>query len=105
MNILTAQVTSVAIGVLEIEGMLREDNVFGVAVPQIATVFPYFHDSPEKASQKLKRLMGDGFKPHKVKTKYNRNATLFVDIDQFISVIKALSKKQDPIAIAMIDDL
>lgn len=50
-DILTAKVAIVRFGAIEIEGLLFDDGRYGVAVPQIAKVFPYFQDSQEKASQ------------------------------------------------------
>lgn len=63
MTIVSAVVTEVPIGNIFVEGLMREDGVFGIAVPQIATLFPYFKTDKNNASTLLKRLMGKDFKP------------------------------------------
>jgi hypothetical protein len=100
-----AEIATVKIGSLEIEGLMLADGSFGIGVPQIAKLFPYFQDSQNQASQMLKRLMGDRIKTNKIKTQFNRNATLIVDIESFLNIIKVLSKKSDVIAEDLADRL
>jgi hypothetical protein len=104
-NILTAVVAPVKIGRLEVEGLLVESKEFAIAVPQIASLFPYFQDSQNQASQKLKRLMGKDFKTHKVKTEFNRNVTLSILLLDLERVIRKLDKAGDRVAEQMVDDL
>jgi hypothetical protein len=105
MTILTAQVATVKLGNLEFEGLKLEDGSYGIAIPQIASMFTYFQDSQSQASQKIKRLMGKDFKTHKCKTAFNKNATLAVDIEQFTEILKAIAKKGDLKAQEIRDDL
>lgn len=107
-SILSARIAVVKLGALAIEGLLIEDGNFGVAVPQIAAIFPYFQkgqDSQSKASQSLKRLMGEGFKTHRVKTDFNKNATIAVSLEDFVLVVKKLFRKGDDVAEDWIDAL
>lgn len=105
MSILKAKVATVKIGLLEVEGLLFEDGTFGVAVPQIANLFPYFQDSQNQASQKLKRLMGKDFKTNKTKTGFNRNITLSISLLDFERVLRKLDKLFDSVAESIADDL
>ena len=105
MTIITAIVSPVKFGTIEIEGLMFSDGSYGVAVPQIARLFPYFQDSQNQASQKLKRLMGDGFKTHKTKTEFNRNTTLSITLLDFERVLRRLDKLSDSVAENLADDL
>lgn len=58
--------------------------------------FPKLKTDKNNASTLLKRLMGKDLKPDKVRSEYNKNATSFIGLEDFLSVIKALGKKQDP---------
>lgn len=105
MTILTAAIAKVKIGHLEIDGLMLNDGSFGVAVPQIATLFPYFKSDKNNASILLKRLMGKDFKTDKAKTGFNKNITSFVTINQFEKVLRKLDKAGDQVAESMSDDL
>jgi hypothetical protein len=103
-----ATVTTVKMGNLEIEGLLLNDGSFAVAVPQITNLFPYFqqYQDPQKyGAQTLKRLMGNDFKTHKVKTEFNRNITLAVNLLDFERVLRKLDKLSDSVAEILTDDL
>ena len=100
-----AEIATVRIGYLEFEGLMLDDGTFGLAVPQLAKIFPFFQDFQNQASKMLKRLMGDGFKTTKVKTKFNRNATLMIDLQSFLNVVKALTKKSDIVAQELAEQL
>lgn len=100
-----AEIAIVKIGYLEFEGLMLDDGTFGIAVPQVAKIFPYFQDFQNQASKILKRLMGDGFKTTKVKTRFNRNVTLMVDLQSFLSIVKALTRKSDIVAQELAEQL
>lgn len=100
-----AEIAIVKIGHLEFEGLMLPDGTFGIAVPQLAQIFPYFQDFQNQASKMLKRLMGEGFKTTKVKTKFNRNATLMIDLQSFLAVVKVLTKKSDVVAQELAEQL
>ena len=104
-NYVKANIAFVKIGHLEIEGLLLDDGSFGVAVPQIAKLFPYFSDSQNQASQKLKRLMGKDFKTTKVNTIFNKNYVLSVNLDDFLGVIRKLMSINDTVAIDIASQL
>jgi hypothetical protein len=67
---------------------LLDDDSFGIAVPQIALLFPYFKADKNNASTLLKRLMGKDFKPDKFKTKFNHNLTSGISLLNFERVIR-----------------
>ena len=89
MNIVTAETTIVQIGQVSFNGVMLPDGSYGIAIPQIADLFL---DSQSQASQTLKRLMGKGFKTHKAKTRFNRNATLIISLPEFERVIAKLDR-------------
>jgi hypothetical protein len=97
--------TQVPFGLIEIEGLMFDDGSFGIAVPQIAMMFPYFKTDKNNASILLKRLMGKGFKTDKFKTEFNRNTTSAVNLKDFVEVIKALAYKNDTVAAKLRDSL
>lgn len=105
MTNLTAKVAQVKIGTIEIEGLMFSDGSFGVAVPQLAALFPYFKTDTNNASIYLKRLMGKDFKTDKVKTEFNRNVTLSVDLIGFERVLRKLDKACDPVAESLSENL
>jgi len=99
MTIEKARITNVAIGNLLVEGVMLPDGSFGMAVPQIAQLFPYFQDDQNQAFKKLKRLMGKGFKTTKSKTEFNKNSTNVISLPEFERVVLELALKEDKIAI------
>jgi len=84
-----AIVASVKIGHLTIDGLMMPNGDFAIAIPQIAEMFL---DNQSQASQTLKRLMGKDFKTNKVKTEFNRNATLSVPLPEFERVVAKLDR-------------
>lgn len=84
-----AIVAKVQFGTFEIDGLLFEDGIYGVAIPQVASLFL---DSHSQASQMLKRLMGKDFKTHKAKTPFNRNTTLSISLVDFEKVLAKLDR-------------
>jgi len=89
MNILTAEIAEVQIGNLTIEGVMFPDGSYGVAIPQVSSLFL---DNHNQASKTLKRLMGADFKTSKVKTPFNRNATLAISLPDFERVVAKLDR-------------
>lgn len=90
MSILHAQITSVPIGHLEIEGLLFDEvvnnSLFGVAVPQIGNKF--LPDEPQKyTAQSLKRLLSKDSENHitfiECRTPFTRGKTLAVSLTDF----------------------
>ena len=53
-----AQVTTVKIGLIEIEGLMLPDGTFGVAVPQICSLFQI---DKNQGSRKIKSILGKDF--------------------------------------------
>ena len=84
-----AELATVKIGSLEIEGLMLPDGSFAVAVPQIADLFLATRNY---AAQSLNRLMGKDFETHKVKTKFNQNSTNCVSILAFETIVAKLDR-------------
>lgn len=89
MSILTAEIATVKIHNISIEGVMFPDGSYGVAIPQVSSLFL---DNQNQASKTLKRLMGADFKTSKVKTPFNRNATLVVSLPDFERVVAKLDR-------------
>lgn len=67
-KILSATVTAVKIGQLEIDGLMFDSGDYGISIPQ-ANALISFSASKNTASRDLKRLLGDAFSPSKAKVK------------------------------------
>ena len=64
-NSIKATSAKINLGFAVIDGLMLPSGEYAIAVPQIANLFQY---QPSHASQSLKRLLGEDFSPHKVKT-------------------------------------
>lgn len=95
MTILNAVVTEVPIGTVSIEGLLAEDNLFYVGVPQAAVMF---ESSTNTAARDFKRLMGKDFKTSKLKTEFNKNVTLGIPLKEFERLVLELAIKGNKLA-------
>lgn len=104
MTILTAQIAKVPFGTVEIDGLMFEDGSYGIAVPQIAKlILPL--DSQNQGSQTFKRLMGKDFKTHKAKTNFNRNVTLYIELESFVPLLRKSAQAGNKLANVVIDQL
>lgn len=96
MNTVKAKICKIQIGHLEIEGLMLPDGTFAVAVVQISSLFSL---TQNYASQELKRLLGNEFRPHKIATELNnspRNVLPLKDFEQ-VSVELSLSGNEPAI--------
>jgi hypothetical protein len=97
MTILKAEITLVKLGNLEVEGLLLEDNSFGLSVIQINEQLISFSTSNNTLSRDLKRLLGNSFSPIKVKTKQYKqliNAVRLADLETLILELTIAGNKQ-----------
>lgn len=101
-SVVKAVVCEVFVGLKKIEGLMLPDGSYAVAIPQIADLFL---DNRNTASRDLKRLMGADFKTSKVKTEFNKNITLAVDLKTFEIVVAKLDRKGNVNAQLFRDDL
>lgn len=84
-----ARIATVKIGQLELEGLMLPDSSFAIAVPQIASLF----GTPKNyTSQQLKRLLGNEFRPHKIKTELGNQKINVVALQDFEKVLVALDR-------------
>ena len=98
MSIIKATVTQVQIGPSALQGLMTEDGVFGVAVPQISEHFQF----PNKhASRNIKALLGKGFQFAKWKTELNPKAVNVILLADLELMIFELAMQGNPTAIAL----
>lgn len=91
MSILTAVVTQVPIGNTSVEGLMTEDGVFYIGIPQVADLFEV---SRNTAARDFKRLMGENSKPSiKLKTEFNKNVTTAFTLTEFEQLVAKLDRK------------
>ena len=99
---LTAEIATVKIGLLEIEGLLFSDGTFGVAIPQVSDLFL---DNRNLASRDIKRILSKDIKTsknitlNKVKTKFNRKAVNYLPLEQFNALVFELALRGNENAI------
>lgn len=84
-----AQVTTVHIGNLKIEGLMNESGDFGIAVPQICALFDI---DQNQATRTLKRLVGEGFSIDRWKTPFRKNYTNVVNLKTFELTVAKLDR-------------
>ena len=101
-KIMTATVTIVPIGNLEIEGLLGEDGNFYVAIPQIADSFQILI---RNTSRDFKALLGNDFQFLKIKTSLNPKAVNAVDLKTFEVLVAKLDRAGNKAAQSFRDDL
>jgi hypothetical protein len=105
-NRIKAEIATVQIGHLEIEGLYAEEiGQYFVSVPQIANLFASIQDRHGNEVRTVKAILGNVFKTVKLKTPFNKNITLGVSIDGFVFIIKTLNKRGDEVAEQLMDDL
>lgn len=92
----TAELAIVCIGSIEIEGLMLEDGTFGIAVPQVCTLFQF---DKNQGSRDIKSIMGSGFQFDKWRSKLNPKAVNVLLLKDFESVLFELALKQNQIAI------
>jgi hypothetical protein len=95
---LTAQVSQVPFGNTDIEGLLFEDGSFGVAVPQVCSIFQF---DKNQASRDIKTILGKDFQFDKVRTTLHPKAVNVLQLKDFEKLLVEMTIKQNPIAIEM----
>lgn len=94
-----ASVATVKLGTIEFDGLLLSDGSFGISVPQ-ANQLLVFSPSNNTASRDLKRILGEGFSPSKVKIENVKQLINSIPLLDFESVVFELSLKGHQKAIA-----
>lgn len=101
-KIVTAEVTTVAIGHLQVEGLLGSDGRFYIAAPQVSDRFSV----PQKnLSRDIKSLMGKDFQFLKIKTKLNPKAINALTLADFERLVAKLDRAGNQTAQDFRDDL
>jgi hypothetical protein len=101
-NILKADVTVVKMGLREIEGLMFENGDFGIAVPQICSIFQIERN---QASKGIKALLGKGFQFDKVRTTLHPKAVNVLRLPDFEKLLFRLSLKGNTTAIEISEEL
>ena len=97
-----AQIATVNLGHIQVEGLLGSDAKFYVAVPQIADKFQF---DKNQASRDIKGLLGGKFQFAKALTPLHPKAVNVVSVDQFQRVLIELSIKGNVLAQEVLRDM
>ena len=84
-----AVITQVQIGSLTIDGLMLPNGDYAIAVPQIAEIIG---TGKETASKDLKRLLGESFRPSKMKTELGNQLINVVSLLDFEIIIAKLDR-------------
>lgn len=83
-----AQVATVLVGIIELEGIMTPDGEFFVALPQVSDLFAV----PQKnASRDIKALLGQGFQFLKINTVLNPKAVNVLSLEWFNTLVYRLA--------------
>lgn len=83
-----AQVATVLVGIIKLEGIMTPDGEFFVALPQVSDLFAV----PQKnASRDIKALLGNGFQFLKVNTVLNPKAVNVLSLEWFNTLVYRLA--------------
>lgn len=83
-----AQVATVLVGIIELEGIMTPGGEFFVALPQVSDLFAV----PQKnASRDIKALLGNGFQFLKVNTVLNPKAVNVLSLEWFNTLVYRLA--------------
>ena len=91
-----AEITTVSIGLIRLDGLMVEDGTFGIAVPQVCSVFQILN---KNAQRDIKAILGKGFQFLKWRSKLHPKAVNVLLLPDFELLIFELMLKQHPIAI------
>lgn len=97
-----AEIATVHIGPISMQGLMSENGDFGVAVPQLAE---HFQTNKNQASREFKALLGKGFQFDKWKTPLNPKAVNVLTLDQLQEVIRGMDKRRNAVATMLVDAL
>lgn len=100
-KIITARTTIVSIGNRQVEGLLLDDDSFGISIIQINEQLISFSTSRNTVSRDLKRLLGKDFIPSKVRTDIYKQLINAIPLEQLEKVIAALARKKNLQAIEL----
>lgn len=90
-----AEIATVRIGHLEFEGLMLPDGTFGIAVPQICSVFQI---DKNQGLETFKAILGEQFQFDKWRSDLQIEAVDVVPISGFTKLILGLAKNSNPLA-------
>lgn len=99
MSILSATVSPVKIGIIEIEGLMTEKGDYAIGVPQITDLVQLLSHN---ASRDIKALLGKEFRFLTLKTKLNPKAINALTLKDFEQLLFELALKGNQAAIAFV---
>lgn len=97
-----AVIAQIELGLIIFDGLMLPNGDYAVAVPQVAEIFG---TNKNYASQELKRLLGEGFRPHKVKTELGNQLINVILVEDFKKVVLALALKGNTLAQSLVEAL
>ena len=97
-----AEIATVRIGYLEFEGLMLSDGTFGIAVPQICSVFSFLN---KNAQRDIQSLLNEPSPFLKWSSKLNSKAVSVLLLPSFERLIFRLALKQNKVAISLSEQL
>jgi hypothetical protein len=97
-----AKIATVRIGHLEFEGLMLPDGTFGIAVPQICSVFSFLN---KNAQRDIQSLLNEPSPFLKWSSKLNSKAVNVLLLPSFERLIFRLALKQNKVAISLSEQL
>jgi hypothetical protein len=97
-----AEIAQVPIGNRSIEGLMAEDGIFGIAMPQLVS-----HDlaPPNRSLKQLNKLYSTAFQSHQWRTTLNPKAVNVILLPDFEQLLRKLDKTGNKAAEQLVDDL
>jgi hypothetical protein len=97
-----AEIANVKIGCLEFEGLMLDDGTFGIAVPQVCSVF---QTDKNQASRTIKSILGNDFQFDKWRSTLHPKAVNVLSLVDFEKLLRKLDRSGNLLAQGLVDSL
>ena len=97
-----AEIATVNIGCIEFEGLMLDDGTFGIAVPQVCSVF---QTDKNQASRTIKSILGNNFQFDKWRSILHPKAVNVLSLVDFEKLLRKLDRSGNLIAQELVDSL